>query len=144
MSLVSQIGLLTTRIGTEVKSLWTAVNGKVASNDSRLSDSRTPTDNSVSYVKQGSEFKGDLTITANAIDWTTGFYKSITLTANTTFTFTNLEKGKTILLKVTGSYTLTLPGTVTVVNGGTYDGTKQNFILLTCFDTSAVLATINK
>lgn len=144
MSLVSQIVLLTTRIGNEVKSLWTAVNGKVASSDLRLSDARIPTDNSVSYIKQGSEFKGDLTITSNTIDWATGFYKAITLTANTAFTFTNLEKGKTILLKVTGSYTLTLPGTVTVVNGGTYDGTKQNFILLTCFDTSAVLSTINK
>lgn len=112
--------------------------------DYRLSDMRTTFDNSITYSKIGSEFKGDLTITANAIDWSTGFYAAITLTANTTFTFTNLEKGKTILLKITGVFALTLPGSVTIVNGGTYDGTKQNFILLTCFDASAVLATINK
>ena len=171
MSLVSQITALVTRIGNEMKlkmvksqnlsdvanrqtalnnltNVANATNGHVLSKDPATGNAiyQVPTvaDNSVNYVKTGTEFKGDLTITANAIDWATGFYKAITLTANTTFTFTNLEKGKTILLKVTGSYTLTLPGTVTVVNGGTYDGTKQNFILLTCFDTSAVLATINK
>lgn len=115
-------------------------------NDPKLSDNRVPTDNSVSYVKQHSEFKGDLTITSNAIDWATGFYKAITLTANTTYTFTNLEKGKTICLKMTGSFTPTFPASVTIVNGGAYDGTKQNYILLSCIDstTPAVFATINK
>ena len=171
MSLVSQIAALITRIGTEMKlkmvksqtlsdvgNRQTAINnlsdiGSVTNEHVLTKDTATGNaifkvatvpDNSVNYAKTGTEFKGDLTITANAIDWSTGFYKAFTLSANTTFTFVNLEKGKTILLKITGSYTCTLPGSVTIVNGGTYDGTKQNFILLTCFDASAVVGTINK
>ena len=110
-----------------------------------ISATAIPSD-AINYAKQGAEFKGDLTITANAIDWASGWYKVITLTTNTTYTFTNLEKGKTILLKITGSYTLTMPASVTVLNGGTYDGTKQNYILLTCIDsaTPAVIMTISK
>jgi len=106
----------------------------------------TVPDNAATYAKQGTEFKGDLTITSNAIDWSTGFYKAITLAANTTYTFTNLEKGKTIILKMTGSYTPTFPAAVVIVNGGTYDGTKQNYIIMTCVDsaTPTVLTTINK
>lgn len=103
-------------------------------------------DNLISYVKQGTEFKGDLTITSNAIDWSTGFYKAITLVANTTYTFTNLEKGKTIVLKMTGSFTPTFPASVVVLNSGTYTGASQNYILMTCVDsaTPLVFMTINK
>lgn len=102
--------------------------------------------NYATYARQGTEFKGDLTITSNAIDWSTGFYKAITLAANTTFTFTNLEKGKTIVLKMTGSFTPTFPASVVVLNGGTYTGASQNYILLTCVDsaTPLVFMTINK
>jgi len=107
--------------------------------DSRLSDVRIPTDNSVNYAKTGAEFKDDLTITSNAIDWATGFYKAITLTANTTFTFSNLEKGKTICLKITGSFTLALPATCKAQNTTTYDGTKNNVIWITCVDSSTPL-----
>lgn len=103
-------------------------------------------DDLISYAKQGAEFKGDLTITANAIDWATGFYKDITLGGATTYTFTNLEKGKTIILRITGSYTLAFPASCELANGGTYDGTKYNYIILTCLNsaTPKVLMTINK
>jgi hypothetical protein len=105
-------------------------------------------DNLISYAKQGTEFKGDLTITANAIDWSTGFYKAVTLSANTTYTFTNLEKGKTLVLRITGSYVLAFNASCgcELVNNGVYDGTKYNYILLTCVDstTAKVLMSINK
>lgn len=103
-------------------------------------------DDLISYAKQGAEFKGDLTITANAIDWATGFYKEITLTANTTYTFTNLEKGKTIVIRMTGAFVPTLPVSCELVNGGTYDGTKFNYLVMTCVNSSTpkVLLTINK
>ena len=102
-------------------------------------------DNLISYVKQGTEFKGDLTITANAIDWSTGFYSEITLVANTTYTFTNLEKGKTIVIRMTGSFVPTLPASCELVNGGTYTGTKYNYLVMTCVNsaTPKVLLSIN-
>ena len=95
--------------------------------------------NAVTYAKSGTEFKGDLTITSNAIDWSTGMYKDITLAGNTTYTYSNLEKGKTIILKMTGSFTPTWPTGTTLINGGTYTGAKVNYIILTCLDTSAPL-----
>jgi hypothetical protein len=136
----------TINVGTDAigVNLGTTSTTACAGNDSRLSDARTPTDNSASYTKQGTEFKGDLTITSNAIDWSTGFYKAITLSANTTYTFTNLEKGKTIILKMTGNYTPTFPAAVVVINGGAYSGSKTNYIIMTCIDstTATVLTTI--
>jgi len=93
-------------------------------------------DNAVSYAKQGSEFKDDLTITGNAIDWATGWYKEITLTSNTTFTFTNLEKGKVIHLKMTGAYVPTFPSGCIIINGGTYTGAKQNNIYIECVNST--------
>lgn len=92
--------------------------------------------NSIDYVKQGAEFKDDLTINTNAIDWATGFYKEITLTANTTFTFSNLEKGKVIHLKMTGAYVPTFPSGCIIINGGTYTGAKQNNIYIECVNST--------
>jgi len=117
-------------------SFGTAAGSFCQGNDSRLSDVRTPTDNSATYAKQGSEFKDDLAITANAIDWASGTYKAITLSANTTFTFTNIEKQKIIHLKITGAYTITWPTGCIIINGGTYTGAKQNNIYIECVATS--------
>lgn len=116
-----------------------------ASSGNPISATAIPSD-AINYAKQGAEFKGDLTITDNAIDWATGFYKDITLGGATTYTFTNLEKGKTIILRITGSYTLAFPASCELANGGTYDGTKYNYIILTCLNsaTPKVLMTINK
>lgn len=111
--------------------------GVPSTTDSRLSDARTPTDNSVNYAKSGSEFKDDLTITGNAIDWATGFYKAITLTANTTYTFSNIEKGKIIHLKMTGTFVPTFPSGCIIINGGTYTGAKQNDIYIECVSSSS-------
>jgi hypothetical protein len=104
------------------------------------------TSNSITYVTQGNEFKGDLTINGSDIDWSTGIYKDITLVGTTTYTFSNLQKGKTILLRITGSFTLAFPTSCELVNAGTYDGTKYNYIVLNCVNSSSpkVLMAINK
>lgn len=104
------------------------------------SGTSTPTpDNSVSYVKLHPEFKTGLTIATSAIDWSTGFYQATTLTASTTYTFTNLEQGKTIVLKITGNYTLAFPATCKALTSTTYDGTKNNVIFITCVDSTTPL-----
>ena len=102
----------------------------------------------LNYRTQSTDFKGDLTILNNAINWSTGFYKAITLTANTTYTFDSLQKGKTIVLRITGSYVLAFSASCgcELVNNGVYDGTKYNYVLLTCVNstTAKVLMSINK
>lgn len=115
-------------------------------NDSRFSDQRTPTDGSVTYQKIGTEFKYDLQLSGSHIDWSTGFYCEVTLTANTTFTFANLQKGKTIIIRMTGAFTPTFPGSCELVNSGSYNGTKFNYLVLTCVNsvTPKVLMSINK
>lgn len=90
------------------------------------------------------EFTSDLTVAGTDINWASGFYKEITLTANTTFTFSNLKKGKTIVLRLTGSFAVAFPSICELVNAGTYDGTKYNYIFLSCFSPTRVLLTINK
>jgi hypothetical protein len=92
------------------------------------------------------EFINDLTIAGTDINWASGVYKEITLTANTTFTFSNLRKNKTIILRMTGSFVPTLPTYCELVNGGTYDGTKFNYILMCCVGTTIpkVMISINK
>ena len=101
--------------------------------------------NAINYARFGTEFKGDLTNTSNAIDWATGMYAEITLTANTTFTFVNLEKGKSIIVRMTGAFVPTLPSSCIILNGGTYTGAKWNSIIMTCVNsvTPKVLISIN-
>ena len=89
------------------------------------------------FADEPAEFKNTLTITGGtAIDWSTGFYAEITLSGNTTYTFTNIEQGKSILLEMTGSFVPTFPSGCTVVNGGTYTGAKKNDITIVCVNSS--------
>ena len=50
-------------------------------------------------------------------------YAAITLTANQTYTFTNLEQGKTILIRMTGAFAPTFPASCTLA-GDSYNGAK--------------------
>lgn len=166
MSLASQLNLLITRIGTEFKNTKALISGNTSGDlsglataakghlvaainevktDGRFTDARTPTDNSVTYAKQAAEFKVDLTIAGNAIDWSTGVYNEITLGANQTYTFANLQKGKTIIIRMTGAYVPTLPASCELVNGGTYNGAKFNYLVMTCVNAASpkVLLSIN-
>lgn len=59
-------------------------------------------------------------ISASDIDWTAGPVRTKTLSANTTFTFSNASTGQTIVVELTNTasnYTVTWPGTVTWAGG---------------------------
>ncbi len=176
MSLAAQISTLATAIGNAIKlrmlksanlsdvsNRQTAVNNltnvSAAANEHILTKdtatgnaifkvlpAATIADNAINYAKSGTEFKGDLTIASNAIDWASGVYAEITLTANQTYTFSNLEKGKTIIIRMTGAFVPTLPASCELVNGGTYNGAKYNYLVMTCVNstTPKVLLSINK
>src|SRR6056297_695563 len=108
MSLVSRINSLATRIGDECSLLWSAVNGKEDSfsknsafnknfgtgagtvcegDDSRLSDSRTPSDSSVSYAKIATDLTQRNSVSASDVDWNAGGVFTKTLSGAITFTF---------------------------------------------------------
>ena len=87
----------------------------------------------IGYDQVGSEFKNDLTITANDINWASGWYKKLTLTADTTWTFSNVKKGKDIQIDCSGDFPLTIP-VPQVDCSGEYDGTKNNVIQIRCTD----------
>ncbi len=87
----------------------------------------------VGYNQIGSEFKNDLTITANDIDWASGWYKKLTITADTIWTFSNVKKGKDIQIDCTGDFPLTIPVPQADVSGE-YDGMANNVIQIRCTD----------
>jgi hypothetical protein len=157
MSLQSQISGLATRIGTECKNLWAAVNGKEPAfsknsafnknfgsasgticqgNDGRLSDQRTPVYNSASYAKIGNDLKGSQAISAENIDWNAAGVFTKTLTSSTTFTFSNLRLNKVVTIILTGDYAITWPSYVKHISGE-YDGSVTNYIQLHCTNTGS-------
>lgn len=105
-------------------------------NDSRFTDTRTPTDDTVTLAKLESELKNIVAITT-AIDWTAGIEFTKTMTGNTTFTDSNLVKGKVVVLYLTGDYSPTFPTYYDIMKGSeTYDGTVSNTIIIHCIESS--------
>lgn len=84
-------------------------------------------DNSVVYSKLGSEYTTSSVISASDIDFSSAQVFTKTLTANTTFTFSNDAIGMVKDLIITGDFTLTFP-TGSKVATGEYDGTVSNLI----------------
>jgi len=120
---------------TRTKNINSSGSNVVKNNDSRLSDARTPTNTSVSYAKIANDLKSSSVISASAIDWSAAGVFTKTLTANTTFTFSNLQLNKVITLVLSGNYTVTMPSGVKVISGE-YDGSTTNYIQLHCTNTS--------
>ena len=117
---------------------------KVSTSDSRLSDSRTPTDSSTSITKLANELKSIITPSSSNIDWSLGIQFNLTLTATTSLTFSNLKAGKTITLVVTGNFTLIMPSTGVTCKrlGGLYFGNVVNMIQIYCSDETANAAIV--
>ena len=68
------------------------------------------------------------------IDWSLGIQTDVyTMTGNTGFTFSNLQAGKTITIRITGVFAFTFPNGVVVAG---YDGTVINYIQVYCVDSS--------
>lgn len=103
-------------------------------NDSRLSDERTPTDNSASYAKIGNDLKGSSALSGTGIDWSAAGVFTKTLTGNTTFSFSNLQLNKVITLVLSGDYVITWPSYMDADHliSGEYDGTTDNYIQIHC------------
>ena len=73
-----------------------------------------------------------MSYSGGTLDWSVGYgFDRITITANTTVTFSNLVNFKTASGEFTGNFTLTLPS-YCVKLSGTYDGTKINLIQFYC------------
>jgi hypothetical protein len=109
-------------------------------NDSRLSDNRTPTDDSVTYAKVATNLKSSATI-SSTVNLSSNGIGIITLSANTSFTFTNFELNKTFLLIITannytpsfaqGSKHILVEGNATMFSTGVY------YISLTCINATS-------
>lgn len=76
-------------------------------------------------------FEGSSALVGTDIDWKSYPIRTKTITASTTFTFTNLVVNKTITLRITGAFPLILPASVTQISGE-YDGARINLIQLLC------------
>lgn len=101
-----------------------------------------------SIDKDGNKISGSRAALAGTeVDFATSTVLTKTLSSNTTLTIINPIFDKTIMLEIDSpaSETLDLPGSVTVIGGGTYDtGGAVNYINIYCNDesTPTYLATI--
>ena len=83
-------------------------------------------DDSITYAKLANEFTTSSAVAASDVDFSTAQVFTKTLTADTTFTFSNASIGMVKDLVITGDFALTLPAGSTV--SGTYNGTVSNLI----------------
>ena len=91
-----------------------------------------PPNNSVTYDRIAPDLKSNTVISTSNIDWSTAAIFGKALTANTTFTFSNLQQNKVITLLLAGNYTITFPSYVRVISGE-YDGAAEvNYVQLHC------------
>ena len=81
----------------------------------------------IKYGVLGTEFTTAAAVAAANIDFSAAAVFNKTLTADTTFTFSNDGIGMVKDLVLTGSFVPTFPAGSKVTNG-TYDGTVANFI----------------
>jgi hypothetical protein len=101
------------------------------------------TSGSIGETELDPKYKGITTIAALDVDWDDSFAYEKTLTANTTFTFSNLYIGVKTLI-IDGNYTVAFPTGFTLTNGSeAYDGTKTNLIEVICWDTSTPEGLVN-
>ena len=100
---------------------------KANQNFTELYDRPEFVDDSVVYSKLGTEFTTSAAIAASDVDFSTAQIFTKTLTADTTFTFSNANVGMVKDLIITGSFVPTFPAGSKIV-AGTYDGTVSNLI----------------
>jgi hypothetical protein len=84
-------------------------------------------DDAINYSKLSSEFTTSAAIAASDIDFATAQVFTKTLSAATTFTFSNTAIGMVKDLIITGDFVVTWP-TGTKIAAGTYAGTVSNLI----------------
>ncbi len=96
-------------------------------------------DKAIDYSKIDDDLKGFSTISSSDIDWSTAGIFTKTLTAATTFTFSNLQVNKVITIVLDGNYTITWPSYMDENHliSGEYDGTVKNYIQVHCTNATA-------
>lgn len=99
----------------------------------------TPTDGSVTKDKLHNSLKAINAMAGVAIDWAAGTELTKTLTANTTFTESNLTAQKVIVLWLTGNYSISWPAAYYKKEKGSenYDGTVMNKVVMHCKNATA-------
>jgi len=113
------------------KNFGTAAGTVCQGNDSRLSNERTPSNGSVTYAKIATDLTSRQAVSASDINWSAGGVYTKTLSAATTFTFSNLQLNKVITLVASGNFTITLPAYCKRISGE-YDGSTTNYIQFHC------------
>ena len=84
-------------------------------------------DDGITYAKLGTEFTTSAAVAALAVDFSSAQVFTKTITADSTFTFTNVGVGMVKDLILTGDFVPTFPAGSKIV-AGTYDGTVSNLI----------------
>lgn len=84
-------------------------------------------DDGITYAKLGTEFTTSAAVAALAVDFSSAQVFTKTITADSTFTFTNVGIGMVKDLILTGDFVPTFPAGSKIV-AGTYDGTVSNLI----------------
>jgi hypothetical protein len=84
-------------------------------------------DDGITYAKLGTEFTTSAAVAALAVDFSSAQVFTKTITADSTFTFTNVGIGMVKDLILTGNFVPTFPAGSKIV-AGTYDGTVSNLI----------------
>ena len=101
--------------------------------------------NSSEFLSDNDSLTQSISGTFN-IDFNSYSNWELTLTGNTTLTFTNepiADKEKTITIYVIGDFALTLPTEWVVKNGGTYDGVNGSQIVIQSWDNDNFYTVIN-
>ena len=108
--------------------------GKLAANSvitDKITDLNVTTaklaDDAVTYAKLGTEFTTSAVVSALAIDFATAQVFTKTISADSTFTFTNVGIGMVKDLILAGNAVPTFPAGSKIV-AGTYSATADNFI----------------
>jgi len=94
---------------------------------------------SIDYSKVANDLKSSTAISTSDIDWSSAGVFTKTLTAATTFTFSNLQVNKVITIVLDGNYTITWPSYMDENHliSGEYDGTVKNYIQVHCTNATA-------
>jgi hypothetical protein len=90
-------------------------------------DTQNIVDDAISYNKLGNEFTTSSAIAASDINFASAQVFTKTLTADTTFTFSNTAIGMVKDLVITGDFVITWPAG-TKIAAGTYTGAVSNLI----------------
>ena len=110
----------------------------VRDNDGRLTDDRSPSDSSVTLTKLAAMLKAKVALSGAQINWLSGAEFTKNMTANTTFTDSNLYAGKVIVIHLTGNYSPSFPAYWDVMKGSReYSGYVKNKIVAHCINADA-------